>query len=217
MFLLFLLRALRVSVVNLNSILQRFVIKLDKTLTPADFLPQLERFWTRSAECIDAVERSVARRGPVSGVHQSRPLHRARLDRVDARLSIRLGALAVRRHAATTRFLQLGRDRTVAHMAPHVTHIGVHDHGFNNVSTYGNLWRLMNEGRIAENKWERNFYELALKASGAVQAARWAKTADGSGYIYSFNGPHSLFVDTIRSCRSLALAHQLGHLLTGRK
>ena len=84
-------------------------------------------------------------------------------------------------------------------MAPHVSHIGVHDHGFNNVSTYGNLLRLMSEGRIPENAWERNFYELALKCSGAVQAARWSPTADGGGYIYSFNGPHSLFVDTIRS------------------
>jgi hypothetical protein len=100
-------------------------------------------------------------------------------------------------------------------MAPHVTHTGVHDHGFNNVSTYGNLWRLMNEGRIPEIEWERNFYELALKSSGAVQAARWAKTSDGTGYIYSFNGPQSLFVDTIRSCRALALAHQLGHVLMG--
>ena len=34
-------------------------------------------------------------------------------------------------------------------MASHLTHVGVHDHGFNNVSTYGNLWRLMREGRIA--------------------------------------------------------------------
>jgi len=25
---------------------------------------------------------------------------------------------------------------------------GVHDHGFNNVSTYGNLWRLAREGRV---------------------------------------------------------------------
>ena len=54
---------------------------------------------------------------------------------------------------------------------------GVHDHGFNNVSTYGNLLRLMNEGRIAENAWERRFYELALKCSGAVQAARWSRIA----------------------------------------
>src|SRR5437588_5602811 len=36
------------------------------------------------------------------------------------------------------KFLQTGREHTVALMAPHVSHIGVHDHGFNNVSTYGN-------------------------------------------------------------------------------
>src|SRR5215467_7549609 len=112
-------------------------------------------------------------------------------------------------------FLEIGRDRTVAVMAPHVSHIGVHDHGFNNVSTYGNLLRLMSEGRIAENPWERRFYELALKISGAVQAARWSRTADGGGYIYSFNGPHSLFVDTIRTLRAPAVAHLLGHALMG--
>jgi unsaturated chondroitin disaccharide hydrolase len=98
-------------------------------------------------------------------------------------------------------------------MAAHVSHFGVHDHGFNNVSTYGNLLRLMNEGRIAEDPWERSFYELALKASGAVQARRWTRTAGGGGFIHSFNGPHSLFVDTIRSLRSLALSHLLGHVL----
>src|SRR5512133_3056253 len=113
-----------------------------------------------------------------------------------------------------TEFLETGRDRTVEVMAPHVSHIGVHDHGFNNVSTYGNLLRLMNEGRIEENAWERRFYEMALKCSGAVQAARWSNTKDG-GYIYSFNGPHSLFVDTIRTIRALAVGHQLGHALLG--
>jgi hypothetical protein len=102
-------------------------------------------------------------------------------------------------------------------MAAHVTHTGVHDHGFNNVSTYGNLWRLMGEGKIARNKAEREFYELALKASGAVQAARWTDIQGGLGYIYSFNGPHSLFIDTVRSLRSLALAHQFGHVLMGEK
>lgn len=112
-------------------------------------------------------------------------------------------------------FLRIGRDRTVEVMAPHVSHIGVHDHGFNNVSTYGNLLRLMKEGRIAEDQWERRFYELALKVSGAVQAARWSRTSDGGGYIYSFNGPHSLFVDTMRTLRSLAVGHVLGHALMG--
>ena len=34
------------------------------------------------------------------------------------------------------------------------------------------------------------------------------------GFIHSFNGAHSLFVDTIRSLRALALSHQLGHRLS---
>jgi hypothetical protein len=110
-------------------------------------------------------------------------------------------------------FLEIGRRNTLERMAVHLTHVGVHDHGFNNVSTYGALLRLMNEGRIPESSWERAFYELALKVSGAVQASRWTRTADGGGYIYSFNGPHSLFVDTIRSLRSLAISHSLGHAL----
>ena len=112
-------------------------------------------------------------------------------------------------------FLRIGRSRTRELMAPHVSHVGVHDHGFNNVSTYGNLLRLINEGRIESNSWERDFYEMALKTSGAVQAARWTDVKDGGGYVYSFNGPHSLFVDTIRTVRSMAVAHRLGHMLMG--
>ncbi len=109
-------------------------------------------------------------------------------------------------------FLRIGRRRTVSKMAKHVTHTGVHDHGFNNISTYGNLLRLAAERRIEAGEWEREFYRMALKCSGAVQASRWSTVADG-GYIYSFNGPHSLFADTIRSLRSLASAHVLGHTL----
>jgi len=106
------------------------------------------------------------------------------------------------------------RNTIVSKMAPHVSHTGVHDHGFNNISTYGNLLRLMHEGKIPMNEWEKNFYELALKISGAVQASRWTMIKNG-GFIYSFNGPHSLFVDTIRSCRTLTVSHMLGHLFQG--
>lgn len=109
-------------------------------------------------------------------------------------------------------FLRTARKNTVDVMAPHISHIGVHDHGFNNVSTYGNLLRLMHEGKIPQDEWEKNFYALALKISGAVQASRWTTIRDG-GYIYSFNGPHSLFVDTIRSVRALIVSHALGHFL----
>ncbi len=125
--------------------------------------------------------------------------------------------------------LRLGRKKTVKLMASHVSHTGVHDHGFNNISTYGNLRRLMLEGKIPFNQDELNFTELALKVSGAVQAARhvptayrapWSPVAGApgvapSGYVYSFNGPQSLFADTIRSMRSLVVAHQLGHVLMG--
>lgn len=118
------------------------------------------------------------------------------------------------------KFLEIGRKRTVELMLPHVTHVGVHDHGFNNLSTYGNLRRLMLEGKIKRDDWELAFYEQAIKASGAVQAARWSTTidtepSDGGGYVYSFNGPHSLFVDTMRTIRIMAAAHRLGHVLMG--
>ena len=112
-------------------------------------------------------------------------------------------------------FLDYGRQNTLQVMPPHLTHFGVHDHGFNNVSTYGNLWRLVREGKSSAGEFERECCELALKVSGAVQAARWSFLRDGRGYIYSFNGPHSLFADTLRSLRSLALAHRLGHVLWG--
>jgi hypothetical protein len=72
----------------------------------------------------------------------------------------------------------------------------------------------MCEGKVPFNDWEENFYKLALKISGAIQASRWT-TIKGGGFIHSFNGAHSLFVDTIRSCRSLIISHMLGHALKG--
>ena len=57
-------------------------------------------------------------------------------------------------------FLELGRARTVERMAPHLTHMGVHDHGFNNVSTYGNALAAgarrphrASRGRRASTSW----------------------------------------------------------------
>ncbi|MGA2229672.1 MAG: glycosyl hydrolase [Tepidisphaeraceae bacterium] len=111
------------------------------------------------------------------------------------------------------KLLDQARRNIVTRMSDHLTHMGVHDHAFNNLSTYGNLRRLIREGRIEHHEWELNFYELAIKTSGAVQAARWARSADGGGYIYSFNGPHSLFIDTMRTVRILGLAHTLGQTL----
>jgi hypothetical protein len=192
------------------------MIKLDRKLTPVDLLPQLERFWTRSAECIERIEESCPP-GSASPVFTVNGRYTAK-GWTEWTQGFQYGSALLQFDATGEEsFLELGRERTLNVMAPHLSHVGVHDHGFNNVSTYGNLLRLIRETRIADHAWERRYYELALKLSGAVQAARWSKTSDGTGYIYSFNGPQSLFVDTIRSCRSLALAHQLGHVLMGER
>ncbi len=115
------------------------------------------------------------------------------------------------------KLLEIGRGNTLQHMAEHVTHMGVHDHGFNNLSTYGQLRRLMLEGTLERNEGELQFYELALKTSGAVQAARWTNLPNGLGYIHSFNGAHSLFIDTMRTVRICSVAHTLGHALLGEQ
>ncbi|MCL4534831.1 MAG: glycosyl hydrolase [Bacteroidetes bacterium] len=188
------------------------MIRSDSTITPQGLRPKLERLFELSAQKIRLIERSW---NPGDGTPvytiEGRYITRGWTEWTQG---FQVGAAILQFDATGDReMLDLGRRQTVELMAPHVSHVGVHDHGFNNVSTYGNLLRLMNEGRIEENEWERRFYVLALKVSGAVQAARWTNIADGGGYIYSFNGPHSLFVDTMRSLRSLALAHRLGHVL----
>jgi unsaturated chondroitin disaccharide hydrolase len=112
--------------------------------------------------------------------------------------------------AGDQELLEIGRKHTLGNMAPHLSHFGVHDHGFNNLSTFGNLLQAANRDLFRASPEEKDVYRLALKLSGAVQARRWSQVREG-GYIYSFNGPHSLFIDTIRTCRILFVAHRLGH------
>lgn len=192
------------------------MIAIDQKLTPTDLLPSIKRVIDLSGEKILSIQKNwdPSHGTPVftaNGVYTSRGW-------TEWTQGFQFGSAVLQFDLTGDQtFLEIGRTRTVQSMAPHVSHTGVHDHGFNNVSTYGNLLRLINEGKIPENSWERRFYELALKVSGAVQAARWTAIGPGAGYIYSFNGPHSLFSDTIRSLRALALAHQLGHVLMGEK
>ncbi len=187
------------------------MLKINYQIKPEDLTKKVERLWELSAAKIQNIEKNydTSKGSPVytvKGKYSTRGW-------TEWTQGFQYGS-AILQYDATgdEKFLQSGRDHTVKHMATHVSHIGVHDHGFNNVSTYGNLLRLMKEGRIPYNEWEQHFYELALKISGAIQATRWTKIKNG-GFIHSFNGPHSLFVDTIRSCRSLMVGHQLGHVL----
>ncbi len=188
------------------------MLKIDYTITAKTLAPKIERLFELSAAKISSLMKTwdVKNGAPVitvKGKYTTRAW-------TEWTLGFHYGSALLQFDATgEKRFLELGRREILKRMPAYVTHMGVHDHGFNVISTYGNLHRLMREGRIPYNEWERNFYGLALKCSGAVQAARWTQTSDGTGYIYSFNGPHSLFIDTMRSLRSLALAHQLGQVL----
>jgi len=192
------------------------MLKIDYALRPGDLQGKIERLWNASAEKIAAIDRRDAP-GEAAPVFTIGGKYTAR-GWTEWTQGFAYGSAILQFDAQWDEaFLRLGRDRTITRMAHHITHVGVHDHGFNNVSTYGNLWRLMGEGRIPDDSRERDLYELALKCSGAVQAARWTFINNGEGFIHSFNGPHSLFADTIRSLRSLALSHQLGHVLMGER
>jgi hypothetical protein len=187
------------------------MIHLDRRRSPRDLLPKIERVLALSGGKIQAIEDTWrAEQGApvftVQGRYQARGW-------TEWTQGFQFGSALLQFDATGDRgFLELGRSRTLERMAPHLTHMGVHDHGFNNVSTYGNLWRLAREKRFAATDWEIRFYELALKVSGAVQARRWTPLP-GGGFIFSFNGAHSLFVDTIRSLRALALGFVLGQRL----
>src|SRR5438093_7317999 len=144
------------------------MIHLDTTRSPRDLSAKVARLFDLSAAKIRSIEDTW------------RPEDGAPVFTVDGRYRTRgwtewtqgfqFGSALLQFDATgDTAFLDLGRSRTIERMAIHLTHTGVHDHGFNNVSTYGNLWRLAREGKFHVDAWEVRFYELALKVSGAVQ------------------------------------------------
>ena len=188
-------------------------MQLNSNFSISDLKSPLERFWALSGQKIRLIEDSFdTKNGAPVFTENGKYVTRGWTEWTQG---FQFGSALLQFDATGEKeFLEIGRKNTVTKMAPHLTHIGVHDHGFNNVSTYGNLLRLSNEGKIDASNWEREFYTLALKVTGAVQATRWTVIPSG-GFIYSFNGPHSLFVDTIRSCRALVVSHQLGHVLQG--
>ena len=189
------------------------MIKTNETLTPSDLSSKLNRFWQLSEQKIKLIDAKYdeSKGSPVftaDGKYTTRGW-------TEWTQGFQYGSAILQFDiTGEKKILKTAKDKTLTKMAPHVSHIGVHDHGFNNVSTYGNLLRLMKEGKMPFNEWEKNFYELALKISGAVQASRWTTIKTG-GFIHSFNGAHSLFVDTIRSCRALTISHELGHVFQG--
>ena len=192
------------------------MIKIQTDLRPIALRSRIEKLWEVSAPKILAIDRAESPGGgtpvfTVNGKYVARGWTEWTRGFVYGSALLQFDAFW------DEQFLELGRDRTLLRMAPHLTHTGGHDHGSNNLSTYGNLWRLLHENRLPANDRECDLYELALKTSGAVQAARWTHIANGEGFIHSFHGPHSLLADSLRTLRSLALAHRLGHVLIGER
>src|SRR4030095_16025777 len=111
------------------------MIKINTELKPADLSKKLEKFWDRSAEKIQLIEKNYdsSKGSPVftaNGSYTTRGW-------TEWTQGFQYGSLILQYDATgENSLLKLAQKKTVDVMAPHVSHIGVHDHGFNNVSTY---------------------------------------------------------------------------------
>src|SRR3954462_8490718 len=126
-------------------------MRIDDNLKPAALAPALENFWQGSGEKLNLTHRDYdpARGAPVftvAGKYTARGwtewtegfLYGSDLLQFDA-----TGVAACAKR---------GADYTVKRMASHVSHMGVHDHVFHNLSTYGNGLRLQREGKLPADK-----------------------------------------------------------------
>ena len=105
----------------------------------------------------------------------------ARLDRVDAGIPVRLGDPAVRRD----RRREDARARPAQHGAPHGAATSATSASTTTASTTSpptaTCCALCARAASRPTSGRCRFYELALKVSGAVQAARWTELPDGAG------------------------------------
>src|SRR5260221_7051725 len=115
-------------------------LAIDYQLTPARLVRPIERLFELSGAKIVALEKSWKSESFRMGTRGA-PVFTAR-GRYVARgwtewtHGFQFGSALLQFEATgEKRFLELGRSKTVKFMAPHISHMGVHDHGFNNIST----------------------------------------------------------------------------------
>src|SRR4051794_25824933 len=115
-------------------------MKINPTITSRKLAPSIEHLFAVSAGKILAIEKGWnAEKGTpvftVKGRYTSRGW-------TEWTQGFQYGSALLQFDATgDEQFLEIGRRGTIERMASHVSHMGVHDHGFNNVSTYGNLLR----------------------------------------------------------------------------
>ncbi len=81
----------------------------------------------------------------------------------------------------------------------------VHDLGFVFLSSYGR-WR----DRLSSGDPQRRLIEEIMITAATVQSFRWNGMTERQGFIYSFNGPQSLFIDIMMNVRLLFWASRHG-------
>src|SRR3989441_8414022 len=122
-------------------------LKIDFKLTPQKLRPKLDRLFETSAEKLLSIEKTwdASRGTPVftaKGKYTSRGW-------TEWTQGFQFGSALLQFDATgEQRFLEIGRHKIFQRMSTHISHVGVHDHGVTNISTYGNLWRLMRQGKI---------------------------------------------------------------------
>jgi unsaturated chondroitin disaccharide hydrolase len=106
-------------------------------------------------------------------------------------------------HTGETKWRQVAEEFT-RKLEPRKLDRDVHDLGFIFMSTAERWHNLLPNGD-ATKLWLRDL----LVTAGTTQSLRWKDTGEDH-YIFSFNGPQSLFIDIMMNIRLLFRAHQLG-------
>ena len=111
------------------------MIKINTTITAPDLQIKLKRFWQLSEEKIYLVEKNydASQGSPVftiNGKYTTRGW-------TEWTQGFQYGSMILQYDATAEKsLLEKGKQYTVEKMAPHLSHTGVHDHGFNNISNY---------------------------------------------------------------------------------
>ena len=192
------------------------MIQIERERAPRDLLPAIEQLFSLSAGKIRAIESAW---NPADGAPVFTIAGRyAARGWTEWTQGFQFGSALLQFDAThDTSFLELGRSRTVERMAPHLTHVGVHDHGFNNVSTYGALWRMAREERFDAQPWELRFYELGKQSANlgaSVSLVLLANTAllplTGDDYTLAFWWLHIAGVaGVLGACIAMAVSKRM--------
>ena len=123
------------------------MIKTDNNLKVDDLKDLINDFWRISGEKIINIEKEydTSKGAPVftaNGKYTTRGW-------TEWTQGFQFGSIILQFEATGEKqFLTPGRNHTLKDMARHLSHNGVHDHGSNTLSTYGNLLRHFKDGKI---------------------------------------------------------------------